>query len=71
MLSTPNPYDISIVIPLLNEEESLAELEAWIRRVMTENNFRYEILLIDDGCTDGSWNIIQALAAQNPSVKGI
>lgn len=70
-VTTSSPYDISIVIPLLNEEESLAELEAWIRRVMTENNFRYEIVFIDDGSTDGSWNVVSALAAQNPSVKGI
>lgn len=71
MLSNSNPYDISVVIPLLNEEESLAELEAWIRRVMIEHNFRYEIIMIDDGSTDNSWNVIQTLAAQNQSVKGI
>lgn len=64
-------YDVSIVVPLLNEEESLPELEAWIRRIMTENNFKYEIILIDDGSTDSSWNIIQTLSAQSPSVKGV
>ena len=45
--------DISVIIPLLNEEESLPELEAWIRRVMTENNYSYEIVFVDDGSTDG------------------
>jgi len=66
-----NLYDISVVIPLLNEEESLAELEAWIRKVMTEHNFKYEIILIDDGSTDGSWNAIETLSIQNNHVKGI
>lgn len=63
--------DLSIVIPLLNEEESLPELEAWIRRVMESNQFQYEIVFIDDGSTDKSWSVIQALAAQNPNVKGV
>ena len=63
--------DISVVIPLLNEEESLPELEAWIRRVMSENGFSYEILFIDDGSTDKSWKVIEQLALDNPSVKGI
>lgn len=63
--------NISIVIPLLNEEESLTELHQWIVRVMAENNFSYEVIFIDDGSTDGSWNIIEQLAAQNPSSKGI
>jgi len=63
--------DISIVIPLLNEEESLPELCTWIHRVMTEQGYRYEVLLIDDGSTDGSWGVIQRLQAANPSVRGI
>lgn len=63
--------DISVVIPLFNEEESLAELEAWIARVMSENAFSYEIIFIDDGSTDRSWKIISGLAAKNPSVKGV
>jgi glycosyltransferase involved in cell wall biosynthesis len=63
--------DISVVIPLFNEEESLPELEAWIRRVMEENHFSYEMLMIDDGSTDGSWNTIEKLHALNPLVKGI
>ncbi len=63
--------NISVVIPLLNEEESLPELEAWIRKVMEANNFSYEILFIDDGSTDKSWSIIEGLAAKNSNVKGI
>jgi len=63
--------DISVVIPLLNEEESLPELEAWIRRVMEANGFAYELVMVDDGSTDGSWRVIEALSAVNPWVKGI
>jgi glycosyltransferase involved in cell wall biosynthesis len=62
---------ISIVIPLFNEEESLSELTAWIDKVCTENNFTYETLLIDDGSTDKSWEVIQGLSASNPNIKGI
>ena len=63
--------DVSIVIPLFNEEESLPELHNWIRKVMQENNFTYEILFIDDGSKDNSWSVIEALAAENIHVKGI
>ena len=63
--------DISVVIPLFNEEESLPELEQWIRKVMEENNFSYEIVFVDDGSTDRSWNVIQEIAAANPAAKGI
>ncbi|MNK54567.1 Undecaprenyl-phosphate 4-deoxy-4-formamido-L-arabinose transferase [compost metagenome] len=63
--------NLSIVIPLLNEEESLRELHQWIVKVMVENNFSYEVIFIDDGSTDNSWNIIQQLAAQDPNTKGI
>lgn len=63
--------DISVVVPLLNEEESLPELEAWIRRVMEAHQFSYEIIFVDDGSTDGSWKIIEDLRAKNPFVKGI
>lgn len=63
--------DISVIVPLKNEEESLPELAAWIDRVMHENQYSYEIWMIDDGSTDNSWNIIQQLAAANPNVKGI
>ncbi|MBU2907380.1 glycosyltransferase [Arenibacter algicola] len=63
--------NISIIIPLLNEEESLTELHDWIVRVMQSNHFLYEILFIDDGSTDGSWDIITKLGQSNPNVKGI
>jgi glycosyltransferase involved in cell wall biosynthesis len=62
---------ISVVIPLLNEDESLPELEAWIRRVMEQHDFIYEIIFVDDGSTDNSWRIIEELAIENPAVKGI
>ncbi|WP_026462756.1 glycosyltransferase family 2 protein [Adhaeribacter aquaticus] len=63
--------NISVVVPLLNEAESLPELTQWISRVMQENQFSYEVLLIDDGSTDDSWRIIQSLAAGNSHIKGI
>jgi glycosyltransferase involved in cell wall biosynthesis len=63
--------NISVVIPLLNEEESLAELSAWIEKVMNEHQFSYEILFIDDGSRDRSWTFIEELSAANPNVKGI
>ena len=63
--------NISVVIPLLNEEESLLELHDWIAKVMQSNRFLYEIIFIDDGSTDTSWDIISGLSAKNPSVKGI
>ncbi|MGI8892996.1 MAG: glycosyltransferase family 2 protein [Bacteroidia bacterium] len=63
--------NISVVIPLLNEDESIPELAEWIARVMKENNFTYEIIFIDDGSKDRSWEIIESLAEVNPSIKGI
>lgn len=63
--------DISVVIPLYNEEESLPELFAWIQRVMTKNGFSYEVIFVNDGSTDRSWQVIEGLAAQNDTVKGI
>ncbi len=63
--------NLSIVIPLLNEEESLLELHDWITTVMQANNFSYEIIFIDDGSTDNSWEIIERLSAQNSNVKAI
>lgn len=63
--------NISIVIPLLNEAESLPELYTWISKVMQEHNFTYEVLFVDDGSTDNSWNIITTLSQQHPAVKGI
>jgi glycosyltransferase involved in cell wall biosynthesis len=62
---------LSIVIPLLNEEESLNELYNWIATVMRSNSFSYEILFIDDGSTDNSWKIIKKISADDPAVKGI
>ncbi|WPP52241.1 glycosyltransferase family 2 protein [Catalinimonas niigatensis] len=63
--------DISVVIPLLNEEESLPELCRWIKEVMLKHDFRYEILLIDDGSRDRSWEVIMEIAKENPNVEGI
>lgn len=63
--------DITVVIPLYNEEELLPELHAWIKRVMESNQFSYEIIFINDGSTDHSWNVIEDLASKNPNVKGI
>lgn len=68
---TGSAVQISVVIPLFNEDESLPELHDWIVRVMNENGFSYEILLIDDGSKDDSWTVIQTLAAQNPCVRGL
>jgi len=62
---------LSIVIPLLNEEESLTELHDWIADVMQSNHFLYEVIFIDDGSSDNSWNVIETLAARNTAVKGI
>ena len=63
--------DISVVIPLYNEEESLPELFAWIQRVMIQNGFSYEVIFVNDGSTDRSWQVIEELAVQNDTVKGI
>jgi len=63
--------DISLVIPLKDEEESLPELSEWINRVMNANNYSYEIIFVDDGSTDNSWTIIEELRNKNPNIKGI
>lgn len=63
--------DISVVIPLYNEDESLPELFVWIERVMIKNNFSYEVIFVDDGSTDNSWNVIEELSKQHPEIKGI
>ena len=68
MNTNPN---ISVVIPLYNEEESLPELHAWIQRVMTENNFSYEVIFVDDGSTDRSWAVIESLREKDENVHGI
>jgi len=63
--------DVSIVVPLFNEDESLSELCAWIEKVLDANDLSYEIILIDDGSTDDSWNVIEHLISRNPNIKGI
>lgn len=63
--------DISVVVPLYNEAESLPELESWIERVMKENGFSYEIIFVNDGSTDNSWEVIKQLRDRNPAVKGV
>lgn len=70
-INKTNTMDISVVIPLYNEEESLPELFAWIERVMHVHNFSYEVIFIDDGSTDKSWQIIEQLANQSKHAKGI
>lgn len=63
--------DISVVVPLFNEEESLPELHSWIKRVMDANGFSYEVIFVNDGSTDGSWSVIEKLSKDNPEVHGI
>lgn len=63
--------EISIVVPLFNEAESLPELEDWIERVMAEHGFTYEVIFVNDGSTDNSWEVIKELAAKNPHVRGV
>jgi len=63
--------DITVIVPLFNEEESLPELESWITKVMKANDFSYEILFIDDGSTDSSWEVVERLCSQNPANKGV
>ena len=63
--------DISVVVPLFNEEESLPELVAWIDRVAHENSLSYEVIMVNDGSTDRSWEVVKELSAKYPAVKGI
>jgi glycosyltransferase involved in cell wall biosynthesis len=63
--------DISVVVPLYNEAESLPELTEWIREVMIKSNFLYEIILVDDGSDDGSWRVIESLKTEHPQIVGI
>ncbi len=63
--------DLSIIIPLIDEAESLPELSQWIEKVMLENNYTYEIIMIDDGSSDNSWEVIEKLRRQNQNIKGI
>ena len=63
--------DISVVVPLYNEDESIAELHAWIKRVMDEHGFTYEVIFVNDGSTDRSWEVIEELSQKFPEVHGI
>ena len=63
--------DLSIVISLFNEEESLPELVSWIEQVMTREGYSYEIIMVDDGSTDKSWSIVSKLSQNNPAIRGI
>src|SRR5690349_15242099 len=63
--------DLSIVIPLKDEEESLPELEAWIRKVCEQHGYSYEVIMVDDGSSDGSWKVIEQLHREHPNVRGI
>lgn len=63
--------ELSIVIPLIDEAESLPELTAWIEKVMAEHQFSYEVIFVDDGSSDNSWEVIESLRAKNPNIKGI
>jgi glycosyltransferase involved in cell wall biosynthesis len=63
--------DLSLVIPLIDEAESLPELATWIEKVMNENHYSYEIIFVDDGSTDNSWQVIEELRAKNSNIKGI
>ena len=62
---------ISVIIPLYNEADSLPELMQWIDRVMQANQFNYEVIMVDDGSDDGSWEVIETLRSQNSALKGI
>ena len=66
-----NTFELSVVIPLLNEEESLASLHKWIVKALERNASSYELIFIDDGSTDGSWNLIKSLARAHKEVKGM
>ncbi len=63
--------DISVIVPLFNEDESLPELAAWIERVMLANNFSYEVIMVDDGSNDNSWAVIEELRRKNENIRGI
>ena len=63
--------DLSIVISLFNEEESLPELISWIEKVMAAEGYSYEVIMVDDGSRDGSWSLIKEFSQKNPSIKGI
>lgn len=66
-----NKLDISVVVPLYNEAESLPELVAWIERVAAEHGYTYEVILVDDGSSDDSWSVVESIKKQYPAVRGI
>ena len=70
-MAYPTPLDLSVVVPVYNEDESLPELAAWIERVCATHRIRYEVLLVDDGSSDRSWSVIESLAEANPAVRGL
>ena len=72
-MNTPenSHIDITVVVPLFNEDESLPELHAWIKRVMDEHQFTHEVIFVDDGSTDRSWATIEQLSQSDPTVHGI
>ena len=70
-MASHKDLDISLVIPLYNEDESLPELHAWISRVMADNGYSYEVIFVDDGSTDRSWEVINELGKKDPNVRGI
>src|SRR5213592_4120827 len=63
--------DISVIVPFLDEAESLPELAEWIKRVADQHNLSYEIIMVDDGSSDGSWQVVEGLSKKNPNIKGI
>ena len=63
--------DISVIVPLYNEEESLPHLVSWIERIMRENGFTYEIIMVDDGSNDKSWQVIEELSLRNRNIRGV
>jgi glycosyltransferase involved in cell wall biosynthesis len=71
MKAEVNRPDVSVVVPLYNEQESLGELAAWIARVVEETHLSYEVIFVDDGSTDSSWSVVEGLAAENPAIRGI
>lgn len=66
-----NKLDISVVVPLYNEAESLPELVAWIDRVAVSHGYAYEVILVDDGSSDGSWEVVESLREKYPAIRGI
>ena len=65
------PLDLSVIVPLYNEEASLPELSEWIGRVVAAQGWKHEVILIDDGSNDGSWSVIESLRKKDPAIHGI